>query len=217
MHKTYKNMKQITTLLLLFLATISFAQTKKEKALTLITEDVCKCINAQDTSKLKTTALEMQLGICIAKAYSSNKEILKGTYDISFTDEAAMEAFGEEIGLKMVEICPQTIFLIAQGYVNTDEDNGDESLGENGSTNVLSGKIMKMSEGQFNIVTFKGENKREYKLLWMEYFEGQELLSELKNLKRKSVKISYTNREMYDSKLKDYRTYKVLRKIEVAN
>ena len=210
-------MKKIITLILLCVVTISFAQTKKEKALTLITEDVCKCISEQDTSKLKNTALEMQLGICIAKAYSNNKEILKGTYDISFTDEAAMEAFGEEIGLKMVEICPQTIFLIAQGYIDVDDEEGNDDASIDEKENVLSGKIMNMSEGQFNIIKFKGDNKREYKLLWMEYFEGQELLSELKNLKRKSVKISYTNREMYDSKLKDYRTYKVLRKIEVEN
>ncbi|WP_298427672.1 hypothetical protein [uncultured Kordia sp.] len=213
-------MKKIITILTLCFVTFGIAQTKKEKALTKVTEDVCECINEKDTANIKREALEMQLGICIAKAYSKNKEILKGTYDISFTDEASMEAFGEEIGLKMVEICPQTLFLIAQDYIGDDsEENAIDKEEINGEVNgiTLSGKIIDISENQFNIITFKGDNKRQHKLLWMEYFEGQELLTEFGNIKKKALKVSYINREMYDSKLKDYRTYKVLRKIEVVN
>lgn len=207
--------KTISTLILLCVISIGFAQSKKDKALTLVTEDVCKCINEQDTSKMSRNQLEIQLGVCIAKAYAKHQEILKDTYNISFSDEKAMEAFGEEIGMKMLEVCPETLMLIAQEYIGDDMEETLSTESEN--VTVVSGYITDIQAELFNVVTFKDENKRSYKLLWLEYFQGQELLSDIKSLKKKQVKLSYANREMYDPQLKDYRTYRVLQKIEVEN
>lgn len=211
-------MKKITFILALCFATIVFAQDNdsKDKVLNVITEEVCECVSEKSSTGLTPEEVQVQLGLCIMKSYGKYKDRLDKYMKISLSDGASLEALGQEIGFKMLETCPDTFMLFAKDLI--EEELKEENMPKE-ATNVssVSGKVVKITRDQFNVITFKGENKRVYKLFWLEYFEGQELLSDLKDLKKNTVKFSYEDREMYDPKLEDYRTYKVIRKIEVVN
>lgn len=216
-YKTVK-MKKILFLLTIFVTTIGFAQDKdsKDKVLNEITQEVCECVSEQNIGELTKEEVEMQLGLCMMKSYGNYKERLDKFMKVTLDDSNSLEALGQEIGFKMLEMCPTTFMTFAKDLI---EDEINEQKTPKAATNIssITGEVVKITKDQFNVLTFKGENKREYKLLWLEYFEGQELLSDLKELKNSTIKISYESKEMYDPKSEDYRTYKIVRKLEVVN
>jgi hypothetical protein len=212
-------MKKIITILTLCFATIAFAQDKKDTkdaVLTEMTEEVCECVSQKSSEGLTKEEVEVQLGLCMMKSYGKYKERLDKYLVVSLDDANSLEVLGQEIGFKMLELCPDTFMVFAKDLIE-DEIKEQSNTPSKGSNTAVLGNVVKLTNDQFNIVTFKGENKRVYKLLWLEYFEGQELLSDVKDLKKSKMKVSYESKEMYDPKLKDYRTYKVLRKLEVLN
>ncbi|EDP95922.1 hypothetical protein U8527_13550 [Kordia algicida OT-1] len=212
-------MKKIITTIILLVATIGFAQNKdtKDAVLKEITNEVCECVSAKTAEGLTADEVEVQLGLCMMSSYGKYKKRLDKFMIVSLDDSASLEKLGQEIGFKMLEICPDTFMVFAKDLVQEELDNENSQPVVSDNTTMVFGEIVKLTKEQFNIVTFKANNKRTYKLLWMEYFEGQELLDDVKQLKNQRVKVSYENKEMYDPKLKDYRTYKVLRKIEAVN
>ena len=213
-------MKKTLTILTLFLATFTFAQDKndtKDKVLEDITNDVCNCISSKVGGGISQKEIEVQLGLCIINTYGTYKDRIEKYMNISFEDPTSMELFGQEIGMKMITICPDTFMSFAKDMIEDEVESYNTSKETAPKLTVVSGEAVKLDNDQFNTLVFKGENKREYKLLWLEYFEGQELLSDVKELKKSMLKVSFENKEMYDPKLKDYRTYKVLRKLEVVN
>ncbi|MBC8756440.1 hypothetical protein H2O64_17330 [Kordia sp. YSTF-M3] len=212
-------MKKIITVIALCFATIGFAQDKKDTkdvVLTEMTQEVCECVSEKSSEGLTKEEVEIQLGLCMMKSYGKYKDRLDKYLVVSLDDANSLEVLGQEIGFKMLELCPDTFMVFAKDLIE-DEIKEQSNAPSKGSNTAVLGNVVKLTNDQFNIVTFKGENKREYKLLWLEYFEGQELLSDVKNLKKSKMKVSYESKEMYDPKLKDYRTYKVLRKLEVLN
>ena len=212
-------MKNILTIVALCLATITVAQDKndsKDKVITEITQDVCQCVGEKNSEGLTTEQVQVQLGLCMMSSYGKFKQRLDKYMIVSIDDENSFEMLGQEVGFKMLEVCPDTFMAFAKDVIE-DEINEQSGAPYKESNIAVLGTVVKLDNDQFNTLIFKGENKREYKLLWLEYFEGQELLSDLKDLKKSNLKVSYENKEMYDPKLKYYRTYKVLRKLEVLN
>lgn len=213
-------MKKILIPICILFVTIGFAQDEKDSkdaVLTEITKEVCECVSEKSTEGLTSQEIEIQLGLCMMKPYGKYRDRLDKFMVVSLDDEKSLELLGQEIGFKMLEICPNTFMTFAKNLIEDEmEEISNESKKEVNIASVA-GEVVKLTNDQFNIVTFKGENKRVYKLLWLEYFEGQELLSDLKEIKKRTIKVSYEDKEMYDPKLKDYRTYKVLRKLEVVN
>lgn len=212
-------MKKTLTILALCIATITVAQEKKDSkdaVLNDITQDVCGCVGEKSSENLTSEEVEIQLGLCMIKSYGKYKERLDKYMVVSLDDGNSLEMLGQEIGFKMLEICPDTFMTFAKDLIE-DEITEQSNMTSKGSSTTVLGELVKITEDQFNTLIFKGENKREYKLLWMEYFEGQELLSDVKALKKSSIRVSYESKEMYDPKLKDYRTYHVVRKLEVVN
>lgn len=213
-------MKKIITLCILCMTIMVSAQSKdtKEQLLEDVTKDTCECISGKNIEGLTPKELEMQLGLCLINSFGKFKSRIDKHMNVSLDNPDSLEKFGQEVGLKMLTVCPDTFMSFAQDMIEEELNDDSYTIKEVPSNlKVVSGNVVELKKDQFNILSFKGTNKRMYKLLWMEYFEGQELLSEFKKLKNKEIKVSFENKEMYDPKLKDYRTYKVLRKIEVVN
>ncbi len=189
----------------------------KDQVLEDVTNDVCKCIAAKVDEGIPQKDIEVQLGLCLINSYGKFKDDIDKHMNVSFDDPDSMEQFGQEIGMKMITICPDTFMSFAKDMIEEEVENYNTSEETAPKLTVVSGEVVKLVTDQFNLLSFKGTNKRMYKFLWLEYFEGQELLSDMKDLKRKQLSVSYETKEMYDPKLQDYRTYKVLRKIEVVN
>ncbi|AXG71465.1 hypothetical protein KORDIASMS9_03722 [Kordia sp. SMS9] len=189
----------------------------KDKVLEDVTNDVCACISEKVDEGISQKDIEVQLGLCLINSYGKFKARIDKYMNVSFDDATSMEKFGQEIGMKMITVCPDTFMSFAKDIIEEEVENYNASDETTPVFTVVSGEAVKLVNDQFNVLSFKGTNKRMYKFLWLEYFEGQELLSDMKDLKKKQLEISFESIEMYDPKLKDYRTYKVLRKIEVVN
>ena len=193
------------------------AQSKdpKEQLLEDVTKDTCECISEKNIEGITPKELEVQLGLCLINSFGKFKKRIDKHMDVSLDNPDSLEKFGQEVGLKMLTVCPDTFMSFAQDIL--EEELEAEVVEVPSKTDSVTGKVQKLTKDQFNMITFKGINKRTYKLLWLEYFEGQELLNDLKKLKKNQVKVTFENVEMYDPKMEDYRTYKVIRKIKIQN
>ena len=193
------------------------AQSKdpKEQLLEDVTKDTCECISEKNIEGITPKELEEQLGLCLINSFGKFKKRIDKHMDVSLDNPDSLEKFGQEVGLKMLTVCPDTFMSFAQDIL--EEELEAEVVEVPSKTDSVTGKVQKLTKDQFNMITFKGINKRTYKLLWLEYFEGQELLNDLKKLKKNQVKVTFENVEMYDPKMEDYRTYKVIRKIKIQN
>ena len=185
-----------------------FAQIdSKEALLEVIAKETCDCISSkiEDVMQADAAKVELEFGLCIMESYSKHKKNEDKYLNISFSNDASLEKFGEEIGITMVGYCPN-VFMAFAGNLE-DEETIIESF-------EIYGEFSKIKTEQFNLVYFKDNNNREQKMLWFGYFEGSNLLNDTSALKGQKLHIIYEEIELYDPNITDYRNFKVLKKIE---
>jgi thymidine phosphorylase len=202
MHKIY-NMKKITLVLLLLLV---FFNTNAQDILSTVTKEVCACVETKKDKLqgLTPDKLQAQLGLCILASYTAHETEIKVKYGEILNNDKAMEKFGEEIGLKMSTVCPETLLEFAG--VNVDDAESE----------VLSveGKITEIKNEQFTTILVKDKNGRVYSFLVLNYFDTASLVSGDELNKNNSVIIKYSEVELYDNKAKEFRFYKIVSGIE---
>ena len=142
------------------------------------------------------------------ESYSKHKKEADKHLDVSFDDEQSLENLGVEVALKMMTHCSDFMMKLAGGYAADEFEKAKEDI-------TLVGKIVNIHESQFSIVELRDTDDRIQKLLWLEYFEGSNLLEDLNKLKKKRLKVTYIEKEMYDPKIGEYRNFKVIKKIIV--
>jgi len=199
-------MKKIfCTLLFLTFFTNSYSQENIDS----ITKEVCSCIE-QKKEKLNlenSETLKMQLGLCILSSYTGHEKWINDNYGKVLENESAMDKFGEEIGIKMVSVCPETLISLA-GAIDSDvTETTSETL-------TIQGKIVEIKNDQFTSIIVKDKNSRMYTFLLLNYFDTASLVTNNELSKNDSVVISYSEIELYDSKAKEFRFYKVMNGIE---
>jgi len=190
-----------------------FANAQSEEAdalLDKISMETCECVENKglDYSKISSSKLELEFGICIMESYAKNKRKAEKYLDVSLNDDASLEKFGEDIGFLMVNNCPDVIMALAGNYAADEFEETKDDL-------TLTGKIINIETTQFNTIEIKDDSNRVQKLLWLEYFEGEEFLSNSKVLKKKNMEVVYIEKELYDPKIKEYRNFKIIKKISV--
>ena len=76
----------------------------------------------------------------------------------------------------------------------------------------VSGVFQRLEGQLFTALVIKTKAGKEEKLWWFQFFEGSdELVKSPASLAKKNMTIKYTEMEVYDSKLKEYRTIKVIK------
>lgn len=189
-------MKKVTTLILL----LSFVMTVRaqEDIYKTIATETCECVAKRGIDTSKRSEVEVALGLCMLESIQTHE------LDIELSDEAAMTAFGEKVGLQMAPICP-TLFSVFM------EDGEDEV-----EILELVGKIKSIETDEFLFVILKDESGKEHKLLWFRYFPGSDdFKAEPKKLIGKNVTIVYENQECYFPKTKTYRDSKEIRELKL--
>lgn len=199
-------------LLFLFILSINvFAQPNeeaKENLLNTISIETCDCIVKKnlDIKSLDSNKLQLEFGFCILESYSNNKAEADKYLNISFDDQRSLELLGEQVAMKMFTNCPDYILALAQDY-KADVNN------ESNNDFLITGKITNIEKSQFNIIEFKDNTNRAHKLLWLEYFEGEQLLHSNNNYDNLYLQVSYYESEMFDPVIMEYRTFKVITKL----
>lgn len=203
--------KNILFLSLFSVLQFANAQTEdKDTLLNTISLETCECVEKKglDYTSNNTTKLELEFGLCIMESYGRHKKKAEKLLNVSLNDEASLEQFGEDIAFKMIDNCPDVIMALAGNYAAEEFEEVKDDL-------TLEGEFVSIESLQFNMVEIKGDNNRTQKLIWLQYFEGQELLSNTKKLKGKNLEVIYLQKELYDPKINEYRNFKVIKKISI--
>ncbi|TXG39635.1 hypothetical protein [Seonamhaeicola maritimus] len=181
----------------------------KDALLNKIAQETCECVNKKNLNELgiSSSQIELEYGLCVMESYGKNKKNADKFLEISFDDEESLESLGVEVALKMMTYCSEFMMKLAGDYAADEFEEAKNDI-------VVVGFIANVEKSQFNIIELKDTDNRTQKLLWLEFFEGENQLSDLGKLKNKKVRVTYQEREMYDPKIGDYRNFKVIKKIK---
>lgn len=161
----------------------------------------CECFDAKLESGQSTNA-QMAVGTCMISFINNNREEAEKNFgEIVFTNTNGMTQIGEQVGVEMAGICPESMMLLV-------EEMGVDELSEEASYEVQ-GSIKSITFGSPTVVTIMEESGRPVKCYWMEYFSGSEMLLE-ESAVGKEVNITYENLDLFSGEAREYLTRRVI-------
>jgi|SRR4026209_2707655 hypothetical protein len=185
----------------------SFAQ--KDSTLTQkITNDFCIEFSKKDFSELK--GFEMEIGLLVIPIIEKYSKEIKKEWELDPKNEEDYEKISEKIGREATVGCPKFLEFIKNNIDQINEVSDDDD------TKSISGTFQRLEGQLFTALVIKTKAGKEEKLWWFQFFEGShELAKDPASLAKKQFTIKYTEMEVYDAKLKEYRTIKVMKSLAV--
>jgi hypothetical protein len=173
----------------------------------VIGKETCECLNAKkiDYFKMNKKEMQTQVGVCMIQSYSSHLSEFKPEDKISFDDEKGMQNLGEKVAMKMMVSCPEII--MEMGKRSIDEDDSTDEVKD---IAFIEGEVTEIKTEQFITLQVKDKNGRNFSFLLLDYFETASLLTNNEINKKDSIKVSYTEIELFDPKNKEFRYFKVI-------
>nr|WP_315161987.1 hypothetical protein [uncultured Flavobacterium sp.] len=196
-------MKKIFFILIVLCNSVSYSQ----DIFDVIGKETCECLNAKkiDYFKMNKKEMQTQVGVCMIQSYSSHLSEFKPEDKISFDDEKGMQNLGEKVAMKMMVSCPEII--MEMGKRSIDEDDSTDEVKD---IAFIEGEVTEIKTEQFIILQVKDKNGRNFSFLLLDYFETASLLTNNEINKKDSIKVSYTEIELFDPKNKEFRYFKVI-------
>lgn len=193
--------------LFLLLSTVSFSQ----KYLETISELSCECIS-KISDDVKPDEFNMKLGLCMIEASLPYQKQLKKNFkiDLEEINESVGEKLGKLIASKMISDCPD-LLIIASQKINLSNEKKENLQGE------ITGKITKVSSDNQVVISLVDAKGKYMKFLWQTFIESNfNLMNNYKDLVDKNVSIEYVEKEFFDPKIREYRKYNVISKLQVV-
>ncbi|MFB9052232.1 hypothetical protein ACFFVB_04000 [Formosa undariae] len=208
-------MRNIVALLIVgFVSCVSFAQElTKDELIQKISDDTCVCMAAKDfnLATVDKSTIEMTFGLCVMESYGKYPEAVSAL-NVSFEDDKSLEKLGELIALRMMNSCPDVMSLLVGNYMDEIESDANINAEEYALDNMEFSKLER--DQLFNVIRFKDASSgRSYSFLWLTYFEGSQYLQDTKKIKKTNFSIQYKEQDFYDSKIEDYRNFKIITKL----
>ena len=172
-----------------------------QDAVTVVANETCDCVSKLQAQGEPLT--DMQVGLCMVKAYSAHKSEFPPSKQVAVMDSPEFEEITSEIGMKMVETCPDILLGLAESGVFDDQPHAIEVIN-------VSGIVSDITTGQFAVIEMKDEKGKKYSLLLLDYFETASVFTDGIIKKGDRITASYTEAELYDPKLKEFRPFKIL-------
>ncbi len=196
-------MKKIFFILIVLCNSVSYSQ----DIFDVIGKETCECLNAKkiDYFKMNKKEMQTQVGVCMIQSYSSHLSEFKPEDKISFDDEKGMQNLGEKVAMKMMVSCPEII--MEMGKRSIDEDDSTDEVKD---IAFIEGEVTEIKTEQFITLQVKDKNGRNFSFLLLDYFETASLLTNNEINKKDSIKVSYTEIELFDPKNKEFRYFKVI-------
>ncbi|MCO6493475.1 MAG: hypothetical protein J5I98_33955 [Phaeodactylibacter sp.] len=173
-----------------------------------LADESCDCISKQDVDNMSKEQMQMQLSLCMMEAVGKYPEAFQKEFgNLNPSDQAAMNKFAEQIGMKMAFKCPAVLMKVAD--VQTQAQAAPAA-----TLQVLTGTIKAIDGEEFATVTLTDEQGRAHKLLWLRYFKGSErFVSEPSKVIGSKVQVKVESVEYYSPKAKDYYGRKEIREV----
>jgi len=172
-----------------------------------ISREFCEEFSKKDFARFSGS--EMEIGLIILPIVLKYKNEIEKEWKLSPDNEEDFEKIGERVGAEAALTCPKFQEFIRSNLSEITAMDEDKEL------KSVSGTLQRIEENFFQVLTVKTKSGKEERLWWFQFFEGsEELLDNPNKLLKKNIKIKYTEMEVYDPKLKDYRKIKVIRGLE---
>ena len=199
-------MKKILIAGLILAGYHSFAQTYFDK----IVQESCNCVS-KVSQTLDNEKYTQELGICMIVAAEPYRKQLKKDHNIDFDKiDVDGEKLGKLIGIKMVAVCPDLILAVAKR-----SDNSESPAVESKS---FEGIITKIESDFFVVLHIKDESGKTNKFYWLTYVEsGVEVADRYDSMVGTSIAVTYRSEEFFDPKIKEYRSFSIIEKLELAS
>jgi len=183
-------------------------QLKAQDYLDDITRATCECADSIDQS-LGKEEYQMALGLCIFAAAEPYYDELEEDYDFTLAEiDTKGEELGRIVGTRMATICPKTIAVLAKKMYAEDE------IVQN---TFFTGTVSKVETGSFTVLSIENGSGKTTKCYWLTYVETDFDISEgLEELEGERVVVETLDMELYDPRIGEYRDFKVISRLEVA-
>ena len=204
MHRIY-NMKRIFLVLVILCNVAGYSQ----EVFDVIAKETCDCLQAKKDKQPNLSAddFKTEVGVCMIKSYSDHMSEFKGADKVDFGDSEGMTKLGEKVAIKMMQFCPNVILELGKSAQNAEKEVEKEDA-------FVEGVVVDILSEQFVTLQMKDQKGRSYNLLLLDYFDTASLLTNNEIKKKDKVKVSYAEIELFDSKAKEFRYYKIITKIE---
>jgi hypothetical protein len=202
-------MRKVIIALLSILSASAFSQDMYD----VIGKETCACLISKklDYKKIDKKELQTQVGLCMIQSYTSHINEFKEEDKIQFDDKDGMRKMGEKVALKMLVNCPEIILELGK---STQKDNGDESedeiVADEPADVFIEGQITAIKKDQFISLQLKDKNGRVYSFLLLDYFETASMLTNNELKAKDSVKVSYTEIELFDVATNEFKYFKII-------
>jgi hypothetical protein len=213
-------MKKLYTsfLLLLLFTSTAISQPEAEKALMeKLGSEACKNINKAGIKEKDDAAeIEMKLGMALLPVFKDNAEEIRKVYGIDVNTPEGSGKIGEKLGAYAVYNCEKfrdiTMMIMKKDekLVERVKEKMDEKKNESETdSEFISGKIDRIEKNEIAIIYVSTNDGETIKLLWLENFDGSNLL-ESEKFQNKNFKIYFGKRSIYQPKANTYKEVKVI-------
>ncbi|MCW3162499.1 hypothetical protein [Chryseobacterium oryctis] len=195
--------KNLLVGMLTLMSCFTFSQEYKQK----FSREVCECIKSLEGTGKTKKEMSTQFGLCAFKHSTPYKKELKKDFGIDLIadigNEKKMENFGVQVGMMMVNECPEVFSKVMEDEETVTETETSQLL--------INGIVSKIEKDNFVIFHIVGDNKNLTKLYWVSTIESNlDLPKEYGSLLNKKVNISYYTTEVFDIKINDYRNLNII-------
>ena len=112
--------------------------------------------------------------------------------------------------MKMASICPNAIL----SFVNKSDESSTASTGGKS----YGGTVTKLENDFFVVLHVKEESGKTNKFYWLTYVESDvDLADQFASIVGTPVSITYRSEDLFDPKIKEYRQFSIIEKIEFTN
>lgn len=173
-----------------------------------IIDDFCDTF-AKASSHITKDNMTAELGMMILPLFTKYKDQIESEWNLYASNSKDLRSMGEKIGQLAALNCPAFQTFIKANLQEFTKDR------EEGGSKTVSGRLTKVEGSPFTYLLVQNSQGRTDKFYWMEFFPGAEKLSvSTTGYLNKPLRITYKETEIYQAAEKDYRTIKVITKVE---
>ncbi|MGC4000971.1 MAG: hypothetical protein QM767_27340 [Anaeromyxobacter sp.] len=190
---------------LTFLFVLVAAPAAADDFLDGVAQRSCACLKALEpqADREQYTA---QAGLCMFKSFTAaDREAIKEEYGVDLSDPARYgRRAGELVGARMAMFCGDEVLKLA-GQVKAPPQ-------------VVKGVVVRIEDAGFVVLTVKDGEGSMVKLYWLkQVISNRDLPNGYRKLEGARVEASFEPTELFDPKIGEYRSYRVLKSLSVES
>ncbi|HRO70745.1 MAG TPA: hypothetical protein PK951_10205 [Chitinophagaceae bacterium] len=171
-----------------------------------IVNEFCIEFSKKDFEKFK--GAELEIGLIAVPLIEKYKNEIEKEWNLTTENDEDYTKISERIGKEAAFACPKFLEFLKNNLDEISEFDEDE-------IKSIEGTFQRLDEQAFSTLIIKTKTGKDERLWWLGYFEGESALKSPATLSKKNLALKYADMEVYDPKLKEYRTIKVIKKLEV--